>query len=176
MQVTRRGFTLIELLVVVLIIGILASIALPQYQKAVDKSRYATMVSAARSIAAAQDVYFMNNGTYTTDWDELAISLPKDLPTNSEGRLMIGSGGFSLQPGYLSAIYFDGEARVASFTLYYRYGQHTAARGQIRCVTYASRKARGQAICEGFGGQLSSSRSCGDTGNGICRVYTLGNF
>ena len=72
-----QAFTLIELLVVVLIIGILAAVALPQYQKAVEKSRMAEAVSIVKSIANAQQVYFLANNEYSDgDFDLLAISIP----------------------------------------------------------------------------------------------------
>ena len=54
-NVNKKGFTLIELLVVVLIIGILAAVALPQYFKAVEKSRATEALSIMGSISAAME-------------------------------------------------------------------------------------------------------------------------
>ena len=73
MKMNKKGFTLIELLVVVLIIGILAAIALPQYFKAVEKSRAAEALSLFGSIAGAEQRYYLVNDAYTTQFSDLDL-------------------------------------------------------------------------------------------------------
>ncbi len=69
------GFTLIELLVVVLIIGILAAVALPQYRKAVAKAKTVRVLPTLRSLAEAQERFYLANGYYATDIASLDVGV-----------------------------------------------------------------------------------------------------
>ena len=71
----KSGFTLIEVLVVVLIIGILTSIAVPQYQKSVEKSRVSLAINALKTILSAQQIYHETYGVYATDISALDVSI-----------------------------------------------------------------------------------------------------
>jgi prepilin-type N-terminal cleavage/methylation domain-containing protein len=63
---TQRGFTLIELLIVVVIIGLLASIAIPKFANTKQKSYVAQMKSDLRNLATAQEAFFYDSMYYTT--------------------------------------------------------------------------------------------------------------
>lgn len=83
------GFTLIELLVVVLIIGILAAVALPQYQAATDKASLSCVIPILRTVTNAQEVAAMEKGGFPTyvegnddasffHFEDLSVSIPAD--------------------------------------------------------------------------------------------------
>ena len=68
------AFTLIEFLVVVLIIGILAAVAIPQYQKAVGVSHIKALFPIARSVLEAERRFYLANGYYTGNLNRLDIT------------------------------------------------------------------------------------------------------
>ena len=87
----RKGFTLIELLVVVLIIGLLAAVAVPQYNKAVWKSRYIQAKIMARNLATAEEIHYVENGSYTTDFSQLSIEIPAQRITGNDAYFSWGA-------------------------------------------------------------------------------------
>jgi len=149
----RRGFTLIELLVVVLIIGILAAVAVPQYKIAVVRSRASALLPLMKSIADAEEVYYMANGIHTANTRELDV----DLPETCEGNLQYCVlGDFMLDlsantnivlanycPGHLDS--WQDCADFRDFQIQFFLFPSTQA-GAKRCLVYND-SALGERIC-----------------------------
>ena len=150
----NRAFTLIELLVVVLIIGILAAIALPQYQKAVAKSRFAQLKVLVTAVAQAEETHYLATGEYTVDMDSLDISLP---PWNSaddieDGQLKItypwGFCNISLIAGYCN------NTDIGMYYLIYWINTTTARAGKKECGVYKD-KPYALELCKNETGQAT---------------------
>ena len=73
----NQGFTLIELLVVIIIIGILSAIALPSFLGQAAKARQSEAKLTVSSGLKAQNVYYLENQSFTGDWGEMGIGLYK---------------------------------------------------------------------------------------------------
>ena len=116
----KKGFTLIELLIVVLIIGILAAVAVPQYQLSVEKSRANTALAVLKTIFQAQEAYYLEHGEYATSWDDLSIEKPK-------------------KQHFSYFLYFQSAAAYQADKNYYLFFRYTYRHGaRIACGSQAS--------------------------------------
>ncbi|MGN0015904.1 MAG: type IV pilin protein [Candidatus Avelusimicrobium sp.] len=148
-----KGFTLIELLVVVLIIGILSSVALPQYQKAVKKTRLMRLAPLIKAMADAEEAYYLANGQYTPFSSELDISWPDGSLAGSatdDGYLRFSDGtvvdllsGTSYLTGSANA---HVKGRTKEGVSYIHYLDHSSHPGVRLCTG-------DEGLCKSFGGE-----------------------
>ena len=160
----RGGFTLIELLVVVLIIGILAAVALPQYKVAVEKARMTEAFTVLKSVKEAEERYYLANGKYVADWDELDISLPGTVLSKMQLELPSGWQIFIDDHGYIYA-----RNKLMTNTLIFNY-THSNWGDRRRCQAKQNDNGSNQ-VCKSIGGKDPVN---GDTCViGACTVYIV---
>jgi type IV pilus assembly protein PilE len=88
---TQKGITLIELVVVILIIGILASIAVPSYREYVMRGHRRAAQAAMMEIATQERQYFVANRVFATA-AQLGYSLPPEVDRNYDYTITVGVG------------------------------------------------------------------------------------
>jgi prepilin-type N-terminal cleavage/methylation domain-containing protein len=164
MNTGKKGFTLIELLVVVLIIGILAAIALPQYLRAVEKSRFSTVFSTVKALKEAQELYYMVNNSYTNRFEDLDISLPKSADiTNEEDYAIAEIGGnirYTLQRTLVSGSTMKNGKRYLQYQLVYANSSAWDSNGNIiMCIAFDISGETGKSICQALGGTWYSANT-----------------
>ena len=177
------GFTLIELLVVVLIIGILAAMAMPQYFKAVERSRMTEAVTLMDSVVKAQRRKYMQTNRYADDFRGVDVA-PKGARGGiyfTKGDPRTGRGGngvgitlsnVGLPDGYVDAFReFDGIGIHSSLQYQYNLTRYY----QSDNVTCWGNNQAGRELCADFCGIDTPVGICCDNGTNTWCPWSTNN-
>lgn len=152
----KQAFTLIELLVVVLIIGILAAVALPQYQQAVMKARYTEIQNTVTSLAREFDLYYVANGVYPEmNWGQIMDALNTDFSQCSKGAAYLSCPSFTidmypLASGNKSLLGYSNTAQFG----FVKWLEYSANPGQRECLAQQNNTTANN-MCKSLGGEFS---------------------
>jgi type II secretion system protein G len=120
------GFTLVELLIVVVVIGILAAMAIPKFQSTKGKAYLASVKSDLKNLSTAEESYFYDHRTYSTDLDSLKAVSSHGVVLTVVNATASGWSATAYHPNswpHTCALFFGSVAAVAPATL----------EGQIAC-------------------------------------------
>lgn len=165
----NSGFTLIELLVVVLIIGILSAVAVPMYQTAVDKTQFSTLLAVGQAFKEDQEIFYLANGHYSQNLNEIQPSLPSGWIINASGSAASSNSQILRLEMPVYFVLVNTPQRPNSLVIYYDKVNSPNA-GKRHCYAYNDYGERGVKVCKSFGGVLLEGSS---TCNGRCTIYRL---
>ena len=154
------GFTLIELLVVVLIIGILAGVALPQYQTAVAKSRLAAVIPNVKSMANSLEMYYLANGAYPPDANEdfgFEVDLPKSCTSRTTTNAIYcpNNDVYDLLDYGQPSVFGGNRKAKVGYTIWL---QNSNQPGLHQCVAVTADKVA-NSVCKSMGGIPSNKQT-----------------
>lgn len=152
----KRGFTLIELLVVVLIMGILAAVALPQYRVAVVKTRLGTMMPIVDGMLKSLDLYYLENGSWPSNANR-DIEWTIDFPAGCS--LKGAAAGFCSNGLFIDIVGSRPDVMICSPKDHIGYAKISNYASSFASSSYCLAMAEDQTaeqVCRSMGGRLST--------------------